>query len=548
MVRVVVFSALALSACRFDTGGLGFTDDGGARDAGADAPFYSLNVIRAGSAAGRVTSSPAGIDCGPTCSASFAGNSVVVLSAQATSGAQVVGWAGACAGQGNPCTLTVIGPLTTSVQFEPAGQTLWGRLVGGKEDDAAFDVAVAPGGDVVIAAGVKGSVDLGLGVTMARGGRDWLVARYLPNGAVRWAVRAGGGADDIPAGVAVDESGDVYATGQFQAYADFVPGSIGAAGPYDGIVVKYDGATGQAKWATPISGSATELGRAVATVPGMVLVAGIYTSATLGVGTTTLVNVGDYDAFVVALDADDGAPVWARSFGGDNAEQVTDIAARGDAVVLAGAFSGNTNLGGGPRATNGKKDLFFVALDRQLGTYLWDRTFGSSGNDLAEALAVGSQGQVAVVGEYEAALSVGGGLLPHASGADAFVVLCSSDGKHIWSRGLAGGGDDLARGVDVAPDGSVLVTGGLSQALDFGNGPVPTSGKADAFVARYGANGVLIWTRNFHGTQVDYSTRLAADPLSFVAVVGDTIGPLDLGFGPQISAGGLDLFVARLRL
>lgn len=55
---------------------------------------------------GRVTSSPAGIDCGSTCTAEFSSGTVVTLSTSAALGAYFAGWAnGGCSGL-NVCTVT----------------------------------------------------------------------------------------------------------------------------------------------------------------------------------------------------------------------------------------------------------------------------------------------------------------------------------------------------------------------------------------------------------------------------------------------------------
>jgi hypothetical protein len=69
------------------------------------------------SGAGTVSSLPAGIDCGSTCSALFAPG-VVTLSAVAGSGQRLESWGSGCAGTG-ACTLTMTGDQTVSATFGP---------------------------------------------------------------------------------------------------------------------------------------------------------------------------------------------------------------------------------------------------------------------------------------------------------------------------------------------------------------------------------------------------------------------------------------------
>lgn len=65
---------------------------------------YLLSVTHSGG--GAVTSSPAGIDCGATCSALFDAGTEVTLTATPAADAVFLGWSGACTGSG-PCTLTI---------------------------------------------------------------------------------------------------------------------------------------------------------------------------------------------------------------------------------------------------------------------------------------------------------------------------------------------------------------------------------------------------------------------------------------------------------
>jgi uncharacterized delta-60 repeat protein len=56
--------------------------------------FATLGITKAGSGSGRVTSTPVGIDCGPSCSALFPFNAVVSLTATADPGSVFAGWSG----------------------------------------------------------------------------------------------------------------------------------------------------------------------------------------------------------------------------------------------------------------------------------------------------------------------------------------------------------------------------------------------------------------------------------------------------------------------
>jgi chitodextrinase len=64
-----------------------------------------LTVTASGS--GSVTSSPAGIQCGSACGASFASGTVVALTASPAGASTFSGWSGACSGTSPTCTVTM---------------------------------------------------------------------------------------------------------------------------------------------------------------------------------------------------------------------------------------------------------------------------------------------------------------------------------------------------------------------------------------------------------------------------------------------------------
>jgi len=68
---------------------------------------------------GKVTSSPAGIDCGTACSGSFA--QAVTLTAAASANASFAGWGGACSGTGG-CVVAMTADTTVTATFQPTIQ------------------------------------------------------------------------------------------------------------------------------------------------------------------------------------------------------------------------------------------------------------------------------------------------------------------------------------------------------------------------------------------------------------------------------------------
>jgi hypothetical protein len=77
---------------------------------------YNLTVSKAGTGTGTVTSSPSGISCGSTCSATYTGGTIVTLTATSDSSSTFTGWSGACTGTG-ACSVTLNAAKTVSAAF-----------------------------------------------------------------------------------------------------------------------------------------------------------------------------------------------------------------------------------------------------------------------------------------------------------------------------------------------------------------------------------------------------------------------------------------------
>ena len=78
---------------------------------------FALTVNEAGTGTGTVTSTPAGINCKPTCSANFASGTQVILTATPADGLTFTGWSGnSCEGTGT-CTFTITAATSVTATF-----------------------------------------------------------------------------------------------------------------------------------------------------------------------------------------------------------------------------------------------------------------------------------------------------------------------------------------------------------------------------------------------------------------------------------------------
>jgi hypothetical protein len=176
-------------------------------------------------------------------------------------------------------------------------------------------------------------------------------------------------------------------------------------------------------------------------------------------------------------------------------------------VVVAGVTQGMFAVGG----AQGLQDVFVVVIDEP-GQEVWRRQFGSALNDWAEAVAVGPDGRIAVVGH------TGGDLAgPNAGDRDAFVVVLDADGAPLWQRQFGTPQADLALAAAFDPEGDLWVVGSTNGAL-FG----PLAGAYDAFALRFDPEGETRWSLQDGTAGFDVYLGVAIDQEGYAVLAGAT--------------------------
>jgi beta-glucanase (GH16 family) len=108
---------------------------------------YTLTLLKSGTGAGAVTSSPSGNTCGSTCSSSYgtyASGTIVTLSETPDSDSSFLGWSGACSGTGL-CSVTMSSAETVTATFNLLTSSIY-TLVVKKSGTGSGTVTSSPSG------------------------------------------------------------------------------------------------------------------------------------------------------------------------------------------------------------------------------------------------------------------------------------------------------------------------------------------------------------------------------------------------------------------
>lgn len=179
-------------------------------------------------------------------------------------------------------------------------------------------------------------------------------------------------------------------------------------------------------------------------------------------------------------------------------------------------------------------------------SFEWVQNSGGESSDQAYSISSDNEGNVYVSGWFSATAHFGDILLSSEGGKDIFIAKYNSQGEIIWAKKAWGAGDDVTAGITTDWDGFPLITGWFAEDIHFGDYVLESQGSTDMFVARYNADGEVLWAKRAGGEGDDYGNRLTTNAEHDILVAGSF--RYTANFGNEItltSEGNRDIFIAN---
>jgi hypothetical protein len=430
--------------------------------------------------------------------------------------------------------------------------------------DDAHSIAVDPRTGATVVAGLfTGTTTFGgtRAYTSASAG-DLFVAKYDAARMLTWVttIRSTQSTGNELGGIAFDGAGNVVVGGDFWGSADIGTTHLTGVGGRDTFVATLSVADGSTIWArgygatrfntNVVDDAATSV--AVAS-DGTIAVSGLF-SGTLTFGSTGAPSItsssgGDSaDGYVAEFDST-GSARWARHFDDVSLDMANDVAfdARGDLFVVGRSWA-SIDFGLGPMTppAGSFNDMYLAKLSGTTGATKWAKVFSGPQDDIANAVAVGSDGNPVVVGTTY--IGSGGkgadfGQGPVAGPGGMNIVVAkfagadgSGGGHAVWVKTYGGAASESLNDVAIDASGTVAVTGSYSGTLDVGAGPTTTSA-SQLLLFTLASDGSFRWSRSATGaTTVGVSAAIGAN--GTVEIAGNFAGTVDFGGGPLTSMTG----------
>ncbi len=299
----------------------------------------------------------------------------------------------------------------------------------------------------------------------------------------------------------------------------------------------------EAEWSMGWGNDGWDQAEAVALGPGGSVAVGASFFGSLTFGAAEVTSAGDADVLLLKLD-ESGQPLWARSFGGLERDDIAGLAVDGEGnVVVAIEFSGVVDFGfGSIDSTAGRTALLKLGSD---GALLWGQQLAFEVFIDAEGLAANAGGTIVLAGSPLGTLHFAGADLQCTGDHGIFVAELDSDGDHLWSHCFGGPSYEYVRDVAIYPSGGVLLTGDFRESLPLSTVTLTSAGDYDGFVASFDDAGELRFAHALGGPGKDLGASIAPDGSDGVVVVGAFTGTADLGGNSLTATNEWDAFLVR---
>lgn len=332
---------------------------------------------------------------------------------------------------------------------------IWGKQFGTDKDEKTRNLIVDSSGNIYIVGKTKGIIG-----TENFGKNDGFITKIDSAANILWSKQIGSVGDDELSHVAVDETGNIYATG----FIDDTKNN------QDILVIKLDG-DGNIVWQKQFGTDSTDVG-------GNIIVdtnGGIYITGTTR-GMMGITAKGQDDCFILHLD-NNGNQLNVLQFGtsGNDSGQGITIGQNSN-IYICGATDGNI-----ASENSGKLDIFWGIFSKEF-KQLDMRQFGTKEGDYAAEIKTDSKNNIYIVGGTE-----GNTVTQQKGNSDAFLQKWNEKGEIAWSKQFGTGNWDGIHSIAIIEGKGIIVSGCYDYPL------------CKSFVKMYDEQGTLLWNRNMIG-------------------------------------------------
>jgi len=356
--------------------------------------------------------------------------------------------------------------------------------------------------------------------------------------------------------IAVDDSGNVYTTGEFWGDSiDFDPGPgtfyLPFIGEGDCFISKLD-KSGNFVWAQKYASSSQTSGETGVNIKP-------------DIAGNVYVVVSNYFSFqsdikLVKVNAA-GNIAWTKSISGGGNESLNGLVLNGNGYLyITGNFQNYISLS--PFFLNGVGyiDFYISKLDTS-GNVIWAEQIGGNITAAALDIAFDNSLNMFLTGYFRDTVDFDPGpgvynLLSDTGGYhDAFITKLDSSGNFIWAKSMGGKNDDIGISLVLDSAANIYTAGTFKDTADFDPGPgvytMTSVSFSDIYFSKLDSAGNFISAKQLQASLNACLNCFAIDKAASIYTTGTFFGTADFDMGAGVfnltSNGTSDIFIHKFR-
>lgn len=262
-------------------------------------------------------------------------------------------------------------------------------------------------------------------------------------------------------------------------------------------------------------------------------------------GDKMLISSGGTDIFL-ARHTPEGVPIWANKIGAADYDYVQKIVTdAGGNVIIAGYFYGGTLIGPDHYMSHGSQDVFIAKYGPE-GAFLWSFRAGGGSADYVSGLALDVNQNIIISGYFYDSINFGDMSLISSGSTDIYLAKFNAEGGLLWATTAGGSSSDQSRSASCDPEGNILMSGSFYYDLTLGDTTLSTLNPVGVFIARYLPDGQLDHVFQLDGTYLSTEVYVVTGQDGNFYISGNFSE--QLVFGSKIFEAGefnQDIFVAK---
>ncbi len=397
--------------------------------------------------------------------------------------------------------------------------------------------------NLVIAGQFQSNLEIQGQSVIAQGEEDVYCGIYTQEGVLSHLFAIGGENEEWITDMLLDGKNDITFYGGYIGETKMGGINLQSHFSNQGLFLSQFDSDGQVKWAKSIDGRLLNIsGEVIHDNNNNIIVTGYFLDSLKIENTFLEAGSDEGDLFVAKFDSE-GNLIWAERAGLSGIIRSTTIQATSDnEIILAGHFKGAIQFNNDFLETQTATHDAFLAKISSSGHFLWGKQIGGVLEKEVQGLELLPNGNILLLGNYNGVMTDGNGWEIQSDGLDqdVFLLQLNPSGEIIFGKSYGGQGDDFPLDIHFNHD-LIYVTGYFNGTTNWGEITITASDLFDPFLVILDGMGNTLNLQSISGNGIGISRNILSNSNGEFFLGGEFFGSLNLN-GTTYNSKSYDAF------